>query len=106
MHPLTWHRQPNCFLKSGHNHQAHEKAIPSYLITFSLETRELLLRTRCQTICRFAFHQDCGPIVRVVFIQITHFLKSTFGMAARWREGVRVGHVEQVATDLLSKEIY
>ncbi|GIY92991.1 hypothetical protein CEXT_217871 [Caerostris extrusa] len=32
------------FFKSGHNHQAHEKAIPSYLITFSLETRELLLR--------------------------------------------------------------
>ncbi|GIY00909.1 hypothetical protein CEXT_354021 [Caerostris extrusa] len=54
---------------------------------------------------RFAFHQDRGPIVRVVSIQITYFLKSAFGMAARWREGVRAGHVEQVATDLLSKEI-
>ncbi|GIY69920.1 hypothetical protein CDAR_221981 [Caerostris darwini] len=38
---------------------------------------------------RFVLHQDRGPIVRVVSIQITYFLKSAFGMAARWREGVR-----------------
>ncbi|GIY00906.1 hypothetical protein CEXT_354001 [Caerostris extrusa] len=52
---------------------------------------------------RFAFHQDCGPIVRVVFIQITYF--SEIGLRnGCWRGGVRVGHVEQVATDSLSKE--
>ncbi|GIY00913.1 hypothetical protein CEXT_354041 [Caerostris extrusa] len=66
----------------------------------------MLNRLSARAFQRFAFHQDCGPIVRVVSIQITYFLKSAFGMAARWREGVRVGHVEQVATDLLSKEIY
>ncbi|GIX96175.1 hypothetical protein CDAR_566921 [Caerostris darwini] len=54
---------------------------------------------------RFASHQDYGPIVRVVSIQITYFLKSAFGIAARWGEGVRIDHVQQVATDLLSKEI-
>ncbi|GIY30759.1 hypothetical protein CDAR_190681 [Caerostris darwini] len=55
---------------------------------------------------RFACHQDRGPIVRVISIQITYFLKSALGMAARWRGGLRIGHVEQVATDLLSEEIY
>ncbi|GIY30761.1 hypothetical protein CDAR_190691 [Caerostris darwini] len=38
---------------------------------------------------RFAFYQDRGPIVRVVSIQITYFLKSALGMAARWRGGLR-----------------
>ncbi|GIY14763.1 hypothetical protein CEXT_469861 [Caerostris extrusa] len=55
--------------KNGHNHQAHEKAILSYLITFSMETGNYYLghdakpfvdspSTRLWTYCPCRFHSD------------------------------------------------
>ncbi|GIX96171.1 hypothetical protein CDAR_566901 [Caerostris darwini] len=60
------------FLKVGTIHRAHEKAIPSYLITFSFETRDYYLDTMLNHLSARAFQRFAPPgpwtIVRVVSI--------------------------------------